>query len=46
MHATFVAAGSSIRKQDPLAGVRAVDLAPTVAFLMGIPGPYNARGRS
>lgn len=26
-------------------GVRAIDLAPTIAFMMGIPGPVNARGR-
>ncbi len=45
MHATFVAAGQGIRKQDPVAGVRAIDLAPTIAFLMGYPGPQNARGR-
>jgi len=44
MHATFVAAGPGIRKQDPVTGVRAVDLAPTLSFLMGIPGPVNARG--
>jgi 2',3'-cyclic-nucleotide 2'-phosphodiesterase (5'-nucleotidase family)/predicted AlkP superfamily phosphohydrolase/phosphomutase len=46
MHATFVAAGPGIRRQaTPVAGVRAVDLAPTLAFLMNIPGPQNARGR-
>ena len=45
MHATFVAAGPGIRHQLPVAGVRAVDLAPTIAFLMNIPGPQNARGR-
>jgi 2',3'-cyclic-nucleotide 2'-phosphodiesterase (5'-nucleotidase family)/predicted AlkP superfamily phosphohydrolase/phosphomutase len=45
MHATFVAAGPGIRHRDPLAGVRAVDLAPTLSLLMGIPGPQNARGR-
>lgn len=45
MHAAFVAAGPGIRKQDPVAGIRAIDLAPTIAFLMGIPGPQNARGR-
>ena len=28
-----------------VADVRAIDLAPTIAFLMGIPGPQNARGR-
>ena len=41
MHATFVAAGPSIRHQDPVAGIRAVDLAPTVAFLLDFPGPQN-----
>ncbi len=45
MHATFVAAGPGIRHQDPVGGVRAIDLAPTLAFLMSIPGPQNARGK-
>jgi 2',3'-cyclic-nucleotide 2'-phosphodiesterase (5'-nucleotidase family)/predicted AlkP superfamily phosphohydrolase/phosphomutase len=45
MHGTFVAAGPGIRKQSPVAGVRAIDLAPTIAFLLGSPGPANARGK-
>jgi 2',3'-cyclic-nucleotide 2'-phosphodiesterase (5'-nucleotidase family) len=45
MHATFAALGKGIRPKTSVSGVRAVDLAPTIAFLMGIPGPYNARGR-
>ncbi len=46
MHATFVAAGPGIRRQaTPVADVRAIDLAPTIAFLMNIPGPQNARGK-
>ncbi|MDP3983762.1 MAG: 5'-nucleotidase C-terminal domain-containing protein [Acidimicrobiia bacterium] len=45
MHATFVAAGPGIRHQDPVAEVRAIDLAPTIAFLMNVPGPQNARGK-
>jgi 2',3'-cyclic-nucleotide 2'-phosphodiesterase (5'-nucleotidase family) len=45
MHATFVAAGPGIRHQGPVAGVRSVDLAPTLAMLLGIPGPVNARGK-
>jgi 2',3'-cyclic-nucleotide 2'-phosphodiesterase (5'-nucleotidase family) len=46
MRATFVASGPGIQhSHTPLAGVRAVDLAPTLAFLMDIPGPQNARGR-
>jgi 2',3'-cyclic-nucleotide 2'-phosphodiesterase (5'-nucleotidase family)/predicted AlkP superfamily phosphohydrolase/phosphomutase len=46
MHGTFVAAGPGIAPSNtPVAGVRAIDLAPTLAFLMGIPGPQNASGR-
>jgi 2',3'-cyclic-nucleotide 2'-phosphodiesterase (5'-nucleotidase family) len=46
MHATFVASGPGIRKQaTPVADVRAVDLAPTLSFLLGIDGPQNARGK-
>jgi 2',3'-cyclic-nucleotide 2'-phosphodiesterase (5'-nucleotidase family) len=45
MHATFVASGPGIRKQAPVAGIRAIDLAPTLAFLLGIDGPQNARGK-
>jgi 2',3'-cyclic-nucleotide 2'-phosphodiesterase (5'-nucleotidase family)/predicted AlkP superfamily phosphohydrolase/phosphomutase len=45
MHATFVAGGPGVRHQGPVEGVRAVDLAPTIAFLMRIPGPINARGK-
>ncbi len=45
MHGTLIAAGPGIRKQDPVPGIRAIDVAPTIAFLMDIPGPQNARGR-
>ena len=45
MHSTFIVGGPGIRKQDPVAGVRMIDVAPTFAFLLGIPGPQNARGR-
>ena len=46
MHATFVASGPGIAHSDtPVAGVRAIDLAPTLAFLLNIPGPQNARGK-
>jgi len=45
MHATFVAAGPGIRHQGPVPGIRSVDLAPTIAMLMGFPGPINARGK-
>jgi 2',3'-cyclic-nucleotide 2'-phosphodiesterase (5'-nucleotidase family) len=46
MHGTFVASGPGIQASDtPVPGVRAIDLAPTLAFLLDIPGPQNARGR-
>ncbi len=44
MHGTFIAAGPGIRRNATLPGVRAIDLAPTLSYLMGIPGPQNARG--
>ena len=45
MHATFIAGGPGIRKQAPVAGIRQIDVAPTIAFMLGIPGPKNARGK-
>jgi len=45
MHATFVAGGPLIKKKNEVKDLRAIDIAPTVAFLMDIPGPQNARGR-
>ena len=45
MHATFVLGGPGVEKRSAFAGVRAIDVAPTIAFLMDIPGPQNARGR-
>jgi 2',3'-cyclic-nucleotide 2'-phosphodiesterase (5'-nucleotidase family)/predicted AlkP superfamily phosphohydrolase/phosphomutase len=46
MHATFVAAGPGVKHAaTPIANVRAIDLAPTLAFILGIDGPQNASGR-
>jgi len=46
MHATFVAAGPGIVQSDaPVAGIRAIDLAPTLAYLLDVPGPQQARGK-
>ena len=45
MRATFVLGGPDIKKKRNVRGLRAIDVAPTIAFLMGIPGPQNARGR-
>ena len=46
MHGTFVAAGPGIRhRRHGIEGVRAIDVAPTLAFVMGLPAPQNARGK-
>jgi 2',3'-cyclic-nucleotide 2'-phosphodiesterase (5'-nucleotidase family) len=50
MRGTFIAAGPGIeddggKRSSGIRGVRAIDVAPTIAFLMRIPGPHNARGR-
>ncbi|MFL5710832.1 MAG: 5'-nucleotidase C-terminal domain-containing protein, partial [Chloroflexota bacterium] len=46
MHGTFVAGGEGIdHRGGPIRGVRAIDVAPTLSFMLGIPGPMNARGK-
>jgi len=45
MHATFVAAGPAFRPQAPVSGIRAIDLAPTLSYVLGVPEPQNARGK-
>jgi 2',3'-cyclic-nucleotide 2'-phosphodiesterase (5'-nucleotidase family)/predicted AlkP superfamily phosphohydrolase/phosphomutase len=44
MRAAFLAAGPGIMDGASV-DVRAIDVAPTISFLMGIPGPQNARGK-
>ena len=44
MHATFVAAGPGLERKRTVKAMRAIDIAPTAAYLLGIPGPQNARG--
>ena len=44
MHGTFVMAGPGVNHLSGVKDLRAVDMAPTMALLMGIPGPMNARG--
>ncbi|MDQ3443500.1 MAG: alkaline phosphatase family protein, partial [Chloroflexota bacterium] len=44
LHGTFLASGPAFLVGTTLADVQAVDVAPTAAFLMGIPGPANASG--
>jgi len=45
LHGTFVAAGPGVRRRAPVPAIRAIDVAPSIAFLMGFAGPQNARGR-
>ena len=46
MHGTFVASGPGIEDfSKGKNGIRAIDVAPTLSFLMGIPGPQNASGK-
>jgi 2',3'-cyclic-nucleotide 2'-phosphodiesterase (5'-nucleotidase family)/predicted AlkP superfamily phosphohydrolase/phosphomutase len=45
MHATFVAGGPDVAHVRSVRGVRAVDLAPTLAILGGFNPPLQAQGR-
>jgi 2',3'-cyclic-nucleotide 2'-phosphodiesterase (5'-nucleotidase family) len=45
LHGTFIAAGPGVRDFGAISNVRAIDVAPTLAFLMGIPGTQNAQGK-
>lgn len=46
MHGTFIAAGPGIKDaRNAIHNVRAIDVAPTLAHLMGIPAPEEASGR-
>ncbi len=46
MHATFIASGPGIKNaKTPVPGIRAIDVAPTISYLLGIQGPLNARGK-
>lgn len=45
LHATFIAAGPGIASSGTVTDMRPVDIAPTVAFLLRVPGPENARGQ-
>jgi 2',3'-cyclic-nucleotide 2'-phosphodiesterase (5'-nucleotidase family)/predicted AlkP superfamily phosphohydrolase/phosphomutase len=45
MRGAFFAAGPGIKHESPVPNLRAIDVTPTLAFLMGIRGPQNARGK-
>jgi 2',3'-cyclic-nucleotide 2'-phosphodiesterase (5'-nucleotidase family) len=44
MRATFIGGGGSIRPNVVASGLRTIDLAPTIAYLMGIPQPQHSQG--
>ena len=45
MHATFVAAGPGVKNGFTVQNMLAIDVAPTLSYLMRIPEPQNARGK-
>jgi 2',3'-cyclic-nucleotide 2'-phosphodiesterase (5'-nucleotidase family) len=45
MRATFIAAGPGIKDGALISNMRAIDIAPTIAFLMDFSGPQSARGK-
>ncbi len=44
MRATFIAGGGWVRPNVVASGLRTIDLAPTIAYLLGIPEPQQAQG--
>ncbi|MDQ3540034.1 MAG: 5'-nucleotidase C-terminal domain-containing protein, partial [Chloroflexota bacterium] len=44
LHGTFLASGPAFKSTTTVPGVRAIDVAPTAAFLLDVPGPTNASG--
>jgi 2',3'-cyclic-nucleotide 2'-phosphodiesterase (5'-nucleotidase family)/predicted AlkP superfamily pyrophosphatase or phosphodiesterase len=44
MRATFIAGGEGIAK-GKFSGIRSIDLAPTLAYILGIPVPQQSQGR-
>ena len=44
MRATFLAGGKGIQPNLIVSGLRTIDIAPTIAYLMGIPEPQHSQG--
>jgi 2',3'-cyclic-nucleotide 2'-phosphodiesterase (5'-nucleotidase family) len=44
MRATFIGGGGSVRPNVVAADLRTIDLAPTIAYLLGIPEPQHSQG--
>ncbi|HLA07653.1 MAG TPA: alkaline phosphatase family protein, partial [Anaerolineales bacterium] len=44
MRATFIAGGGKVLPNVVASGLRTIDIAPTIAYLMGIPEPQHSQG--
>ena len=44
MRATFIAGGGSVLPNVVASGLRTIDLAPTIAYLLGVPAPQHSQG--
>lgn len=44
MRATFIAGGNSIKRNQAVEGLRTIDLAPTLAYILGVPEPQHSQG--
>ena len=44
MRATFIAGGGVVQPNVVASGLRTIDLAPTIAYIMGIPEPQQSQG--
>lgn len=44
MRSLFIAGGGMIRPKTTAQGIRSIDLAPTAAYILGVPEPQHAQG--
>jgi 2',3'-cyclic-nucleotide 2'-phosphodiesterase (5'-nucleotidase family) len=44
MRATFLAGGGAIKPNTVATGIRTIDVAPTIAYLLGVPEPQHSQG--
>jgi 2',3'-cyclic-nucleotide 2'-phosphodiesterase (5'-nucleotidase family) len=44
MRATFLAGGGVLDRHQTVTGMRTIDLAPTLAYILGVPQPQHAQG--
>jgi 2',3'-cyclic-nucleotide 2'-phosphodiesterase (5'-nucleotidase family) len=44
MRSTFIAGGEAIKPVNTVSGLRSIDLAPTLAYILGVPEPQQSEG--